>query len=294
MKSNEFYVDVGDGIKYYLVERYEGTAVSTKAVLLLHGGACGYVIWDIKIKDYDMMDYLAKRGFVVYAVDMRGFGKSTMTSGSDVRAETCAEDMKKVVDFIKRRLAVDKIYLAGGSFGSIVARVYAAKYQTDLEKLALMSPPYREMSDFGKALVQPTADLVSRGQGYYPNALDPCKIATELHSSDQEVLSYYAKLCISHCSNNPTGARMDLIQQRKGELPHDNYTPLIKVPTLVITGANDNLCPAENAQRLYQDLETQNKKIVVIPNAWHQVFLEREAHLTNMEELYYWFKEGIS
>ena len=291
MKDTEFYVDVADRVRYYLVERYEGTAVSKKAILLLHGGASGYVTWVIKIKDYDIMDYLAKRGFVVYVVDMRSFGKSTMTSGLDVRAETCAEDVKKVVDFIKRRLAVDKICLAGGSFGSIVAYVYAAKYPTDLEKLALMSPPYREMSDSGKALAQPIADLISRGQDYYPNAPDPQKIATELYSSDQEVLSYYAELCISHCPENPAGLMLDLVQGKDGKLPHDHYIPLITVPTLVITGANDELCPADNAQRLYQDLGTQNKKVVVIPNAWHRVFLEREGHVPYMQGLYDWFKD---
>ena len=95
MRNNELYLDVADGVRYYLVERYKGAAESKKAVLLLHGGGSGYVLWDIRTKDYDVMDYLAENGLVVYAVDMRGFGKSTKTSGLDVRAETCVEDVKR-------------------------------------------------------------------------------------------------------------------------------------------------------------------------------------------------------
>ena len=138
MKNNELYVDVAEGVRYYLVERYEGTAESKKAVLLLHGAGGGYVTWDIKVKDYNLMDYLAQKGFVVYAPDMRGFGKSTITSGLNVRVETCADDLKKVVDFIEKRLGVSKIHLAGASYGSMVAATYTAKYQGDVEKLALM------------------------------------------------------------------------------------------------------------------------------------------------------------
>lgn len=291
MNDTEFYVDVAEGVKYYMVERYEGTAESKKAILLLHGGASGYVLWDIRIKDYDVMDYLAQKGFVVYAVDMRGFGKSTKTSGLDVRAETCAEDVKRVVDFIKRRLGVNKIYLAGGSFGSIVAATYAGKYQTDLEKLALISPPYSDMSDSAKALIQTLLDLIDKGEGYYPNALDPQKLAAELYSSDQEVLSYYAQICISHCPNNPIGSTLDLVKGEDGKLAADHYIPLVTVPTVVITGANDELCPAENARQLYQDLGTENKKLVVVPNAWHRVFLEREGHVPYMQGLHDWFKD---
>ena len=291
MTDNEFYVDAADGVEYYLVERYEGTVESKKPVLLLHGGASGYVTYDIRIKDYSMMDYLAQKGFVVYAVDMRGFGKSTITSGLDVRAETCAEDMKAVVDFIKGRLGVGKICLAGGSFGSMVAAIYAAKYQDNLEKLALMSPPYKDLSDAGKALFQPVADLMGSGQSYFPNAPDPQKLTAELHSSDPEVLSFYAELSISHCPQNPAGLVLDLAQGEDGKLPHDRYVPLIKVPTLVITGANDELCPAEYAQQLYRNLGTQDKKIVLVPNAWHRVFLEREGHVLYTEGLYEWFKD---
>lgn len=291
MKDTEFYVDVADGVRYYLVERREDAAESKKAVLLLHGGASGYVTWDVRIKDYSVMDYLAERDFVVYGVDMRGFGKSTKTSGLDVRAETCADDVKNVVDFIKRRLGVDKIYLAGGSFGSIVGATYAGKYQTDLEKLALMSPPYKEMSDAFKVLLLTILDLIDKGEGYFPNAPEPQKLAAELYSPDQKVLSFYADLCISHCPENPTGSMLDLVQGEDGELPHDHYIPLIMVPTVVITGANDELCLIDNAQQLYQDLGVRNKQIVVIPNAMHRVFLEREAHLAYMQGLCDWFKD---
>jgi len=291
MKSDEFYVDVAKGVQYYLVGRYEGTAASKKAVLLLHGSTSGYVIWDIRKKDYNVMDYMAREGFVVYGVDMRGFGKSSRTSGVDVRAETCAEDVKKVVDFIKRHLGASKISLVGGSFGCVVALIYAGKYQEDLEKLALLSPPYKDVSDSLKPLRQPVIDLAKKGVGYYPNAVDPRMLVAMLHSADRAVLDYYAEWCLSHCPENPTGVMLDSVQGKDGKLVSDHYVPLIKIPTIVIIGSNDEVCPADNARLLHQALGTQAKKMVLIPNASHHVFLEREAHVTYMEKICEWLKD---
>ena len=290
MKNNALYVDVAEGVKYYLVERYKDTAQSKKVVLLLHGAGGGYVTWDMKIKDYNLMDYLAQKSFVVYAPDMRGFGESTITSGLDVRTETCADDLKAVVDFIKRRLGVSKIHLTGASYGSMVAATYAAKYQGDVEKLALMSPPYRDMSEQGKAILQAMLDLIDKGEGYYPNPTDIEALGCSFRSVDPEILSYCSNFA-SYCPNNPTGLWLDLVQGEDGKLPHDHYIPLITVPTLLIVSADDELCPAENAKLLYRDLGTDNKKIVVIPDVMHTSVLEREGHIPNMEALYDWFKD---
>jgi pimeloyl-ACP methyl ester carboxylesterase len=291
MKTDQFYVDVAKGVQYYLVARYEGAAESKKAVLLLHGATSGYVIWDIRKKDYSVMDYLARQGFVVYAVDMRGFGRSTRTSGLDVRAETCAEDLKRVTDFIRQRLGATDISLVGGSFGCVVALTYAGKRQEDLKKLALLSPPYKDVSDSMKILRQPVIDMANRRAGYYPNVVDPRMLVTTLHSPDTEILDYYAESCVSHCPENPTGVMLDSVQEADGRLVSDKYAPLMNIPTIVVIGANDEVCPADNARLLHDALGTQVKKLVLVPNAGHHIFLEREAHVTCMERICEWLKD---
>jgi len=288
MTNNELYVDVAEGVKYFLVERYDGRAESKKAVLLLHGATSGYVIWDVKKDDYSLMDRLVREGFVVYAVDMRGYGKSSRTSGVDVRAEICAEDVKQVVGFIKGRLGVGKICLCGGSWGAVIAVTYAGKYQADLEKLALVSPPYKDVSRFSKPFLKPVINLAKKGVGYYRNVVDTRMLAMKLHSKDREVLDYYAQQCMSHCPENPSGAMLDSVRGKDGKLVSDRYVPLITVPTLVIAGAKDELCPAKNARLLYEALGTQDKRIVVIPNAHHHVLLEREGHVRCADALCEW------
>jgi len=290
VKNNEFYVDVGREVKYYVIERYKGTTKSKKAVLLVHGGTDGHIALDLKIKDYSVIDYLAERDFVVYALDLRGFGKSTITSGIDVRAETCADDLKKVADFIKDRLRLSNIQLAGFSFGSQVAVAYAAKYHGDVNRLALVVPVYRDIGNIMKTISPSVLDLINKGQGYFPNPTDPSAFGSSFHSVDKEVLSLYSSLK-SYCPNNPTGPFLDMVQGEDGKLPVDYYIPQIRAPTLVLVAANDAVAPAKNAELLYQDLVTQNKKIVVIPDASHWLGLEREGHIPMMEALFDWFRD---
>ncbi len=92
------------------------------------------------------MDYLASRGIDVYALDMRGYGKSTHVNGTLVRAESCARDVKAVVDFIKKQENVDKIFIGGLSYGSHVAVAFAGKHQEDLEGLMMFSYVYNSVN----------------------------------------------------------------------------------------------------------------------------------------------------
>jgi pimeloyl-ACP methyl ester carboxylesterase len=290
MENHELYVDVAENIKCCVIQRYKDTTESKKALLLLHGVADGHIVWDLQIKDYSVMDYLAERNFVVYAPDLRGFGKSTITSGIDVRAETCADDTKKVVDFVKRQLRVAKIHLVGASFGAMIVATYAAKYSQDVEKLALISPLYRDLSHTFKDMVRSTLDLINKGTGYSPNPTQPGALGGGLYSADGEVVNYYSRLKL-YCPNNPTGPFLDMVQGGDNNLPTDRYIPLITAPTLLIAAGNDEIAPAENSKLLYQDLRMQDKKLVSIPGVSHKMTLERKGHTAIMEELREWFED---
>ena len=58
-----------------------GTALrdgNNRVVLFLHGvGTPGEVSFDVPYKDYSWMEFLARAGFDVFAMDMTGYGRST-------------------------------------------------------------------------------------------------------------------------------------------------------------------------------------------------------------------------
>jgi pimeloyl-ACP methyl ester carboxylesterase len=289
MENHEFYVDVEENIKCYLVERYKETRELKRAVVLLHGISDGHVIWDLQINDYSLMDYLAERDFVVYAPDLRGFGKSSKTNGIDVRANICADDTKKIVNFIKERLEVDKIHLAGASFGAMIAAAYSAKYSQDIEKLALIAPVYKDVGGMLKTMVPSMLELINKGQGYYPSPTEPGLLGAGLCSADEKVISYYSRRKV-YCPKNPTGPFLDMVQGQDNDLPTDHYAPLITSPTLLIVAANDEMAPTKNAKLLYENLRMHDKRLSLIPDVSHKLSLERRGHVKLMEILYEWFK----
>src|SRR5436309_1372978 len=76
--SQEHWVEK-DGIKIYLWEKYSGAPAGKSIVVLAHGSAtAGKESFDLQVpskESYSLMDFLAREGFDVFALDTRGFGR---------------------------------------------------------------------------------------------------------------------------------------------------------------------------------------------------------------------------
>jgi pimeloyl-ACP methyl ester carboxylesterase len=88
--------------------------------------------------------YLANRGFDVYAIDYRTHFVNTYLNPDDLSFmanwgwDTWISDIKEAVDLAKAVSGVQKIYIAGDSFGGSAAMNFAAKYwDTDLKGILL-------------------------------------------------------------------------------------------------------------------------------------------------------------
>ena len=76
------------GLKLYVWEKYLGSPAGKPVVILAHGSAtAGRESFDLQVPgkpSYSLMDVLAREGFDVFALDTRGFGRSTRPEvGSD-------------------------------------------------------------------------------------------------------------------------------------------------------------------------------------------------------------------
>src|SRR5712691_10308098 len=98
----EHWVEHG-GIKLYVWEKYAGTPAGKKVVVLAHGSAtAGKESFDLPVSGkpaYSLMDFLAREGFDVFALDTRGFGRSTHPE-THVTTQEASEDLNAVVDYV--------------------------------------------------------------------------------------------------------------------------------------------------------------------------------------------------
>jgi alpha-beta hydrolase superfamily lysophospholipase len=121
-----------------------------RIVLLVHGATYpSETGFDIPLPGGSWMDRLAGRGFDVYAVDVRGYGRSTRpalmsqpAASNPPFADTQdgVRDVGAAVDFILKRRAVAKISLVGWSWGTALMGGYTAENNAKVNRLALYAP----------------------------------------------------------------------------------------------------------------------------------------------------------
>ena len=134
-----------------------------KVVLYVHGATYpSETAFDLVLNGMSWMDYIARHGYDVYLVDLRGYGKSTRPKEMSeppeknppiVRTETAVKDVAAAVEFIRKRRGVQKINLIGWSWGTSIMGMYTAQNNDKVNKLVLYAPQW----------IRQTASLVSSG-----------------------------------------------------------------------------------------------------------------------------------
>jgi len=117
-------IDVGNGHVLYAVEygRTDGLPV-----VVLHGGpGAGSAFWQARLFDPDI--------YRVILFDQRGCGRSTPHGG--VAGNTTA-DLVADIERVRDHLRIERWFILGGSWGSALALLYAARYTEHVRGLFL-------------------------------------------------------------------------------------------------------------------------------------------------------------
>lgn len=110
------------------------------AVQFSHGMA------EHKERYLEFMRYLSSRGFICVIHDHRGHGRSIKAAADLGYFYTrdfnyLSDDLYRVTAYIKDKYKNLPIYLFSHSMGTLVARNYLKKHDTDIQKLVLCGPP---------------------------------------------------------------------------------------------------------------------------------------------------------
>ena len=151
LAMEEFMVPAADpGISLYVRNKHpEGVNRfrAEKIVLFVHGATYpAETSFDLKLNGISWMEYIAQRGYDVYLVDVRGYGRSTRPPEMGkpahenpplVRTETAVKDVSTAADFVRKRRGVDKINVMGWSWGTTIMGWYTAQNNDKVNKLVL-------------------------------------------------------------------------------------------------------------------------------------------------------------
>jgi pimeloyl-ACP methyl ester carboxylesterase len=142
-----------DGIELYMRNKRPATMADFPAhriLLYVHGATYpSETAFDLPIAGASMMDLIAARGYDVYLVDIRGYGRSTRPPEMSrppeankpvVSTEVAVRDFAAAVGHVLKRRGVDKINLMGWSWGTAIAGKYTSEHNDRVHRLVLFAP----------------------------------------------------------------------------------------------------------------------------------------------------------
>ena len=142
-----------DGIKLYVWEKYTKSPAGKSIAVLAHGSAtAGKESFDLQVPgkpSYSLMDFLAREGFDVFALDTRGFGRSTHPDGH-LTTQEASEDLNAVVDYILRLRNAKRVNLLGWSWGTQYSGMFIMAHPEKVARYVSFAQMHVDSVDIAK------------------------------------------------------------------------------------------------------------------------------------------------
>jgi 3-oxoadipate enol-lactonase len=202
----------------------------------------------------------------VLAPDVRGFGGSEAFVGPP-SVETIADDVAELLDQRKIR---EPVVLGGLSMGGYAALAFAQKYPERLRGLILADTRAEPDSDEARAnrdrMIRFARDY---GAAAVIDAMLPRMVSEATQARQPEVVAEVRRIAAAQ-SLDAMCAALEALRDRPDATPG---LASIRVPTLVVVGADDVLTPPAAAQTLANGI--RGARVQIIADA---------GHLSNLEQ----------
>jgi 3-oxoadipate enol-lactonase len=227
-------------------------------VVLLHAFPLDSRMWLPQVE--------ALGGYQVIVPDLRGFGSAKEQAGEVTPMDLLADDLAKLLD--EREL--ERAVLCGLSMGGYVALAFARRHPERLGGLVLCATRPGADSENAKATRLSMAERVlAEGVDFLPEAMLP-RLLGNATLEERPDLAEQVKETI--LDQDPRG--IAAAQRGMAERPDSTgVLAQIGVPTLVITGLQDQLIPPDEGVRMAAEI--RDARLIQVPDAGHLVNLER-------------------
>lgn len=261
-----------DNLKIYLWEKYQDGSLRAlgrngKVILLVHGATwSGKPDFDLQIGDYSLMDYLAKNGCDVWAIDIHGYGHSDKTDKDWSDTNAAARDIASAVDHIAKIRHAEKISILGWSWGALTGGLYTMQHPERVNRLILYGMVWEGNLAHRKLPIPKEQYRVNSqgaaGSDFIEGQYEP------------DVKAKYVREALATDPKSPNGAIVDLMAKLPILEPDR-----IKVPTLIIRPEKDFAAPESKLLEFFGKLGTKSKSYVALPDGGHAILLEKNHNM---------------
>ena len=296
--TEEFMIPSADpGIQLYVRNKRSASLTNynpANVVLFVHGATYpAETAFDLQLDGLSWMDYIAQRGYDVYLVDVRGYGKSSRPTEMEqpaannkpiVNTDTAASDYGSAVDFVLKRRGIEKLTVLGWSWGTAITAYYTSRNNAKVNRLVLYAPVWlrqsKSLTDSGGALGAYRTATVDAARKRKDTGLAPGR--------NPMPEAWFEEWANATFASDPVGSRADpkyvrapngVVQDGRDFWSADKlmYNPAdSRVPTMLILAEWDADTPQYMAQTLFPLLvNAEPKRLVTIGAGTHSIIAEK-------------------
>jgi len=239
---------------YYFSHAAEDVKNNRPPVILIHGAGGNHLSWPPQIRRL--------AGETIYALDLPGHGQSEGTGRQSI--EAYADDVILFMKSLKIRRAV----IVGISMGSAVALTLALKYPKKVKALALLGSG-------AKMRVAQTVLETAGNPNTFESAVDTINANCFGEGAQQNLIEFSKQAMLKM---RPPVLLGDFLACNEFNVV--DQLEEIKIPTLVICGAEDKMTPPKFSESLRDGITKST--LHILDRAGHMVMLEKPDEVAEL------------
>ena len=257
------------------------TLSSNSHIILVHGLTYSSHKFNVEYEDYSLVRFFSKNGFIVWTLDISGYGLSGIPkNGFEVDSNYAAADLAAAVQYIINKSDVKRVDLLGWSWGTLIISRFAVLHPGLVRKLVLYSPALNGFN--GEPPQYPWH------KNTWSHAADDFQKLPDGSIDYSKIDKAVANIFISNCwkfdrDRSPNGGRREYMQSPRVLLVDPEK---VKNPILIIAGSKDPYLDIEMLTSFFEKLPFKNSsKMIKLEGAGHLMTLEKDFYKIFQKEV---------
>lgn len=231
-----------------------------KAILVVVHGLGGH-----SSKYGNLVQHLIPKQYAIYALDMRGHGRSPGQRGYINSWAEFREDLRKFLQLVQTQQPQCPIFLLGHSLGSVVVLDYVLRYP---QEAAVLQGVITLAPSLGKVGVPKVKLLIGQLMSrIWPRFSLNTGLDLAAGARDEKVLAAYAQDSLRHTLGTARLATefLDTVAWV------NSHATKWQLPLLILHGGADRVTLPESSKFFYEQVSCADKTRIEYPEAYHEL-----------------------
>lgn len=292
-------------------------------VLLIHGFGQNRYAWHLPSRSFS--NYLARAGFDVFSLDLRGHGRSGQLSRGCAHGVSAhiQEDVPSAVEEIQRLSGDRPIFLVGHSLGGLISYAAAPELKGALGGVASFGSPYqiargaRALERLGNLLclvdktlhsdmvfvlpVELWGGVMRLGRAFVESPVFPLPFRGFARGSmERDVFEQHMSLAMDHDSFQLIASIFRTARERRergidagGLEGYEDAFESLDLPLLVVAGEQDDLAPPASVKPGFERSHASDKTYRIVQAGHIDMLIGKNAPKTSWPLLEGWLNKRL-